>query len=675
MVQTWLPVLALALFSLSLPYFTGTNDLFWTAIALVAILGTGLIAALWLFWNRQPISLSLPETLLLGFVMWQWFTVSTSVYRWASLLEASRWTAFTVVVLAVRHLSDERRRLWFAVAFLGAATVTAMHGIAEYALNAASGIPHWRIFGPFLQPNLFGNFLLLAFFVSLGIAFKRPHGWVLTPTLTSILLLVAIALTGSKGALLALLVGISSFGAAVAVSLNSPPNAWRVFLFSSIPAVSALIIFAALLPPIRLRLETLWTAQVNSWMFRLIVWKATLIGSLSKPLTGFGAGTFEWAYPQFTTVGFTRHAHNGFLQTAIESGFVGLILQALFFVTTLGSRSTLQSNPKTLDPIRFSCKAALAAFCFHNLVETAWMTLANLISLAVICGIALSEIQPIVKIQRHWQLILLLPVLVGLWHSISVARGAYFGRQSQKELLPSTRLYWLELAGEADPLNARYLIDRAILLEAWGEATGDEGLLEKALQLCDKAIHLQPTRSGNYKVKARILKNLGRFREAEKALTVALKLNRTDTEAILKLGELLEATGERERAVRLYRRLIALEKTDYGRYKPVDQWHDIFIAAGKIRLSNHLIRERRMSEVRKLLSEAEATLKAFLDNYLPILKASDLEAAESLSKFAETLQDEIKRLQEERLRQDQSTPSKFRAGKKGEKGEKSRKGE
>jgi tetratricopeptide (TPR) repeat protein len=533
---------------------------------------------------------------------------------------------------------------------------------------------------------LFGNFLLLAFFVALGLAIQPPALRTWHFALIALLFLVAMALTGSKGALLAWFVGVVSFGVALAVNFSASPK-WRKAILLALPVGAIVLIATALLlPPIRLRFETLWTSQAHSWMFRFFVWKATLTGAISKPITGFGAGTFEWAYPQFTVVGFTRHAHNGFLQVALESGFIGLLLLLAFLVAIFFSRSNPQrathnaqlvnhSNPPTLDPIHLGCKIAVAAFCLHNLVETAWMTLANLLALAFVCGMAMSRVQVFrvrsagnpnrkedsictphfapLHFRSHFAplhsallCLSLLPLSLGLWHSVSVARGAYFARQARSELLPSSRLYWLELASQSDPLNARHLIDRAILLEAWALATGDEERLKQALQLCDAAIRLQPTRSGNYKVKARILRELGRLREAERTLRVALKVNRTDTEAILKLGELLEAMGKTSEAENFYRRLIALEKGPYGRYKPVEQWQDIFIAAGKVRLASLLMSAGFGVRGAELLSEAEATLKSFLDAYLPILKASDPEVAESQSKFVETLLDEIRKLRQ-----------------------------
>jgi hypothetical protein len=332
-----LPVIFSAAFLLALPYLTGTNDLFWTSILLSAVLAMGLLATIWLLWKRQPLTLTIAGTFLLAFVFWQWLTVANSVYRWASMFEASRWTAFAILVLAISQLAGREARdegrgakqqlshsaprtphsSWFAVSFVVAAAVTAIHGVHEYATNVAAGILHWRIFGPFLQPNLFGNFLLLAFFVALGLAIQPPALRTLHFALIALLFLVAMALTGSKGALLAWLVGVVSFGVALAVNFSASPK-WRKAILLALPVGAIVLIATALLlPPIRLRFETLWTSQAHSWMFRFFVWKATLTGAVSKPITGFGAGTFEWAYPQFTVVGFTRHAPQRFFASCV----------------------------------------------------------------------------------------------------------------------------------------------------------------------------------------------------------------------------------------------------------------------------------------------------------------------------------------------------------------------
>ncbi|MFA0758873.1 MAG: hypothetical protein KEFWMYNX_000538 [Candidatus Fervidibacter sp.] len=666
----WLS-LVLSIFFIVLPFIGGASAISadWLLLGIVsaALLAAATIGVAVVLWRRQPLTLTLPEVFLWAFVAWQWATVSISVYRWASWTEAVRWTAFAVVVVAMRWAASETQRvkaeslpLLLAIAFVAGGILSALQGIAEYAVNAASGNLSWRIFGPFLNPNLFANYLLLAFFVAVGFAIAHFRRAPLALSLLTFLLLIAMGLTGSKGALLAWLVGMIALGLVVMGQLKTvgvPDRRHRFVRRWAIPTalLVGLLICAlaiAILPPIKARFVALWTTQVHSWMFRWLIWKVTLMASLARPLTGFGAGTFEWVYPQFATVSYTRHAHSGFLQVAMESGWLGLTLLLLCFASALicAAKISLAANlPSTESDqptgqrhwLRMASVAALIAFCVHNAIETAWLTTANLWALAFVVGVLQAEVSPVRHLSWRWWALALPFLLVGLWHSVGVARGAYFAQLARNEPLPSVRLFWLERASDADPLNARYLIDRAILLEAWAKATGDENRLREALRLCDAVIHLQPTRSGNYKVKARLLQSLGDEAGAEKALRTALRFNRTDTEAMLRLGEFLEKRDKPDAAAAIYRRLVALERSPYGHFKPVEQWQDIFLAAGKIRLAHHLWRQGQRQRVWQLLDEAERTLRSFQNAYLPILKVSDPEVAESQDAFVRSLLDDL----------------------------------
>ncbi len=638
---------ALSLLLLALPYLGGVNDPMLGSLVVLVLLGAGAGGVTFALWRRQSLSLSLAEVFLIAFVAWQWLSVLFSVYQWASLREASQWTAFAVLVMFLQRWSaDERWALAFAAAFVAGATIAALQGLSDYALNAALGNFAWRIFGPFLQPNLFGNYLLVAFFFALAIAFARPRKMLFLPAFVALLLLIAMALTGSKGALLAWLLGVAVFGGVALwqIAAHWQQRRWLVLAGLFAGALVVLLIFVTL-PPIRSRFETLFTAQAHSWIFRLFVWKATLQGAVVKPLTGFGAGTFEWAYPQFTVVGFTRHAHNGFLQVAIESGFVGLGLLLAFLVSVVWTIAQSCSEAPTMR--RWLCLGSLAAvvaFCFHNLMETAWMTPANLLAFATAIGIGTNSAKNRFAFSPRWQLLLFLPLAVGIWHSLAVVRGSHFARLAREEPLPSSRLYWLEQANTADPLNARLLLDRVLLLEAWATATGDRERLKEALQLCERVVRLQPTRSGNYKVKARLLRALGDEEGAEQALRTALSFSPMETEVMLRLGELLEARGQLDEAEQWYRRLVALDNTPYVRYKPIEQWQDIYIAAGKVRLAKRLLARRQSQETQLLLTQAQETLRLFRDHYLPIIKASDPEAAAAQEAFVNSLEAEMEGL-------------------------------
>ena len=54
--------------------------------------------------------------------------------------------------------------------------------------------------------------------------------------------------------------------------------------------------------------------------FRTLTWQGTLDMAQKRPLLGWGAGTFETAFPPHQVAGFTRHAHNSYLQLFAEAG-------------------------------------------------------------------------------------------------------------------------------------------------------------------------------------------------------------------------------------------------------------------------------------------------------------------------------------------------------------------
>src|SRR5213082_1359041 len=93
------------------------------------------------------------------------------------------------------------------------------------------------------------------------------------------------------------------------------------------------------------------------------------------PLTGIGAGTFYAVYPMYTSAvvvtGFTRHAHNDYLQFACE---FGLVFAAVLSAVVLASLWTaIRAQLKRRDPLMqgmgFAATMAIAALLIHSAVD------------------------------------------------------------------------------------------------------------------------------------------------------------------------------------------------------------------------------------------------------------------------------------------------------------------
>jgi O-antigen ligase len=93
------------------------------------------------------------------------------------------------------------------------------------------------------------------------------------------------------------------------------------------------------------------------------------------PLTGIGAGTFYAVYPMYTSAvvvtGFTRHAHDDYLQFACE---LGLVFAAVLGAVVLASlwtavRAQLKRRDPLLQGMGFAATMAIVALLIHSAVD------------------------------------------------------------------------------------------------------------------------------------------------------------------------------------------------------------------------------------------------------------------------------------------------------------------
>jgi len=106
-------------------------------------------------------------------------------------------------------------------------------------------------------------------------------------------------------------------------------------------------------------------------------WQAAVRAARAKPLTGTGAGTFEYWWAQFGTLsgGFVRDAHSLYLQALGELGYPGLVLIVGFVAFIIGCG--LMRAIRTADPsqrlILAAATAGATAFAFGAAVEWIWL--------------------------------------------------------------------------------------------------------------------------------------------------------------------------------------------------------------------------------------------------------------------------------------------------------------
>ncbi|RYG55622.1 hypothetical protein EON80_30420, partial [bacterium] len=185
----------------------------------------------------------------------------------------------------------------------------------------------------------------------------------------TVLLLLALAVTGSKGGLVAALAALLVFGAAVVRAKGGlvrgfVKRAWPILLV-------ALLVFGAVgAKTVGPRLLQAGGSDNNSTQFRVYLWRSTVDMVKSRPLFGFGPDAFPTVYPRFARVGYTRTAHQSWLQIAAEGGVPALtfLLGAFAFAVRAGWQRL-----KTEQWANAACGlGALTGVFAHGFFDAGW---------------------------------------------------------------------------------------------------------------------------------------------------------------------------------------------------------------------------------------------------------------------------------------------------------------
>jgi putative inorganic carbon (HCO3(-)) transporter len=222
---------------------------------------------------------------------------------------------------------DTRKKLRSVVlAFVTSATITAFYGL--YQKYSGKVDMTWvdkelfegtklRVFSVFGNPNVYGEYLLLAIPLAFGAFFIFKNRIVkLYCLLSGCLLTVTLALTYSRGCYIAVALGALVFA---------------LFVQKRLITVFSAGIFAlpfALPPDIINRLSSITNLEDSSTSYRLNIWQATLriIRDFWPSGLGQGIDAFNAAYPLYAFNAVPApHTHSLFMQILVETGVFGFL--------------------------------------------------------------------------------------------------------------------------------------------------------------------------------------------------------------------------------------------------------------------------------------------------------------------------------------------------------------
>lgn len=606
--------------------------LLWSAD--MPLMGMLLIGALLLMgffvagWNaemwRLPVGrFVLPFALL---IVWMGLSAALMQSGWAGMHRLVQWLLGLLCIVNLAAVARRGTTGWLVVApMIVSASLLGLRGCAEYLANALGGVPNWRIFASFFNPNLLAGYLAmsapltLGALLMLGRELPEPRRRVYTALLTVglWLQLSALALTASR-------LGMLAFVGAAAVFLGLA-GAWRLLgrdfvMRLVVVGVLLLGVFWLSTPATQRLTPQAATQDVHSGAFRIETWKGALRTVLANPILGVGTGAFEWQYPRYASVGYTRAAHNTYLELAAESGLPALALLIALAVGWLGRAlqgeqppDPTRPAPRVMDwrPMRAGVIAAVVGAALHNAVDSDLQAFANLLTLCALLGLGLAfavdgvYALPVRAIERRGTALTI--TLVALTALTGFGLGEWYANQGKYEMLvshvPQAAEYY-SAARRFDPTNADYLMDAGELYYALGRR-------ETALELMSRAVRLKPSPRNLYRLGLYYERENDRER-ARAQFEAALERDPHSLPALLKLAQYAQPDPNDPRlsdeAQGYYERVVEIQNSPYGRIRAVPEIVETAYGFAHFALARHY---RALGETVKAQGHYEQALQVF----------------------------------------------------------------
>jgi len=617
--ESWAGVGAFGLFALILliaPYlFSGfwpttyqywQNSLFLALAACVSVL-----LALEPTTQAAPPRSRLALALLLFFA-WCAISVGTTVYLHDSVLELARVGGIIACFFFARSLLHSPSHAPSRLAWLlGAAII----GGALICLPAIYGFATTRVtrqFSAFFNPNLFANYsaMLLPLTAGALLLFRRQGKQaVVGGTIVLFILFLGLFVTSSKGGLLAALCGGLVLAIAVVRAKGERVGAALRNRMPVVAAIALLVILVGgalfsqtILPRLSTNLE-----NDNSTMFRVYIWDATLKMAQARPLNGWGAGSFPSVFTQFANIGYTRSAHQSWLQIAAESGFPALLL--LLAACGLAFANGWKALRTSHWPVAAGALGALTAFFVHNLTDSGW----GIVSIGVLLMLVLAVLEAggwgletgkrEAKSAIHWPLLLTaLPLAFGSWIYQNAQAGEDLRLQSREQMsrgLSSTAVELAREATQADALSTRMLSNLGNALESTGQDA--RGTYERSTKL-------QPTRALNWFDLALAQAQASDNEQAGQNFDKAVQYDPNDTIIRLGRGDWLLKKGDK-RGWEDYEYVAALVDKPYGKYRAVEEMVDLNYMRAFAKLAERDALQKQFAQAQKFIEQGLAQIE------------------------------------------------------------------
>lgn len=326
-----------------------------------------------------------------------------SDFRYVALRETLNWVIYAGAFGLAVAVGGRGPGLRMVIGAAGAGTaLLATRGVLEYAAMMREE-PSYRIFAGWINPNATAGMLLVGFFCLVGYALSQSETSEessfdrllrLGSLVMAGVVVLALALTQSRGGFLAFGVGVVSLAALLAIWCRP-----RVITLA-IPLVLGVALSAGMVGLSRSAASTPGTApgalarvtnvqQEQSVGFRQNLWQSAIQLAPEAPL-GKGAGTFRYWSARSGLVEQTVTVHQTYLEMLVNGGVLAVVLLAGIagWWLVLVSRGSRVQPPATLA-LKSCVIAAVLAAGAHGLVESNLVILGIGLTVFVIMGVGI----------------------------------------------------------------------------------------------------------------------------------------------------------------------------------------------------------------------------------------------------------------------------------------------
>ncbi len=336
-----------------------------------------------------------------GLLIFLQIVLRTSAYRHDTISGAMLYCAYGMLCfLSAQTLvrSSQARKIALVLAIFGCT-------IASFALLqgiSSNGKLYWLypvshggwIYGPYVNHNHYAGLMELLVPIPLVISLSRlaPERERIVAGIAAAVMVVTIFLSGSRGGMLAIFVELAVF----AVVLLRQRKTIRI----AVGAAAFAIVLVSLLVWLGGKELTSRVSSISSETrtelsggMRLSIDRDSLRVFRSKPVLGWGLGTFPVVYPQyrsFYTNFFVNEAHNDYLQLLCEMGLLGFAAMIWFLVVLYRTalRKIRNWSSEVSAAVTLACMLGFTGILVHSVLDFNLQIPGNAALFYVLCTLA-----------------------------------------------------------------------------------------------------------------------------------------------------------------------------------------------------------------------------------------------------------------------------------------------